>query len=231
MPSGKHSVRVEKRRGSRYVFQSPNPPRKSTDEIHSIGTDLIRAIVGVGQDQQSFWVDTARICERSRFFKNAMQSPWKESSTQIVRLPDCNPEIFAMYLELVYTDKVACNPIAENNLDSETDFRELFELYVLCDHHMDSTSKNLVLAAAIEDTYVPNHDDVAYAYENTVSGSPLRKWLADLYAERACSVHMEAGSLDDFPKEFLFDVVCTTIANRDEPEKEWRSSSLEHYKD
>ena len=65
------------------------------------------------------------MCARSQFFRAALNGKWKEGEENAVALPEDDPKIFSMYLELVYTGKIACKEggvtILELQEDSDDD--------------------------------------------------------------------------------------------------------------
>lgn len=63
-------------------------------------------IVGTGNDSEAFFVHEDIICEKSPFFKAACSKNWIENQEKTVRLPEQEVEIFRMYLECVYREKV-----------------------------------------------------------------------------------------------------------------------------
>jgi len=52
--------------------------------------------------KKDFYVHEGLICNRSDFFKNAMKEPWLELEERRVTLAEEEPDVFALYLELLY---------------------------------------------------------------------------------------------------------------------------------
>ena len=52
------------------------------------------------------------LTSRSKFFKKAMNKGWKEAEDKLVKLPEDDPDIFALYEQLVYT---GCIPVFDDD--------------------------------------------------------------------------------------------------------------------
>jgi hypothetical protein len=75
-------------------------PRSSA--VGYVNTSTIRVVVGGEAKNQTFSVHEGLICSRSDFFKNAMKEPWLEAEERKVSLAEEEPDVFALYLELLY---------------------------------------------------------------------------------------------------------------------------------
>ena len=67
---------------------------------------IFKIIVGEGDDAQEFQIHEAVLTARSKFFKAAIGRKWKESEEKTVKLPEDDPEAFALYSQLVYTGQI-----------------------------------------------------------------------------------------------------------------------------
>lgn len=63
----------------------------------------VRVLVGTEKPcAREFFAHEALICQRSRFFANAMNGSWIESDERKVPLPEDEPDVFALYLKVLY---------------------------------------------------------------------------------------------------------------------------------
>lgn len=74
------------------------------------------------QDGRSFWAHKDLLCSRSPFFTNALREEWKEGQDNKVELPDDDPDIFAMYMHMLYTGKV---PIINRTVTETKDLQDV----------------------------------------------------------------------------------------------------------
>ena len=75
--------------------------------VHSINN--LALTVFVGEPATSFIVRELAVRKSSKFFENAMNRDWVESRERKIRLPDDDPEIFAIYQRWVHHSKL-CLP-------------------------------------------------------------------------------------------------------------------------
>jgi hypothetical protein len=87
---------------------------------HSVGQSIVKITVDDTDMREVFYVDKALVCARSKFFRAALNSEWKEGEENAIALPEDDPEIFATYLELVYTGKIACKKSGVTILELQT---------------------------------------------------------------------------------------------------------------
>jgi hypothetical protein len=108
---------------------------------------LLTVIVGKAPNQEDFSVHEGIICTRSEFFRRAMNGNWAESEERVVKLPDDDPEIFAAYINLVYTNNVATNETKEPKTTDQLSDEHivLAKLYVLSEKLCDKAAKNAAI--------------------------------------------------------------------------------------
>ncbi|KAF2868938.1 hypothetical protein BDV95DRAFT_577969 [Massariosphaeria phaeospora] len=92
-----------------------------------------------------FCVHENLICTRSAFFRKAMNGTWKESEEKYVELPEDEPDIFRLYVELLYSARLTTKTLAYEVIS-------LCKLYVLAEKLQDSLSKNLIIDALVATT-------------------------------------------------------------------------------
>jgi hypothetical protein len=106
-------------------------------------------IVGSGASEKRFSVHESFICARSEFFRRAMNGNWAESEERLVKLSEDDPEIFAIYINHVYTNNIATNS-CEGSKAGDLIRHELLmlsNLYILCENLCDKAGKNAMVEA------------------------------------------------------------------------------------
>lgn len=63
---------------------------------------MIRVVVGEAEETKEFHVHEGIICPRSGFFAKAMTEPWSEADERKVTLSAEEPNVFSLYLQLLY---------------------------------------------------------------------------------------------------------------------------------
>jgi hypothetical protein len=67
-----------------------------------VDSPMIRVLVGNEEVRKESNIHQDLICSRSNFFKNALKKPWLEANERKVTLAEEEPEIFSLYLKLLY---------------------------------------------------------------------------------------------------------------------------------
>lgn len=192
-----------------------------SDSFDSSGMLTIR--VGDEPGRRDFVVHECFLVSRSEFFRRSMNGKWEESESKVVNLLDDEPDIFSLYMSLVYTGKL---PIKHEDSDDlpqekkkemlEEQYDRLFHLYVLSEKLQDPAAKDASTTAIFEifeneklgdDHCLPTFSTMSMVFECTPEGCPARRLVVDLSS--TCSVkalHSEAGSL---PKDFVRDLLVS----------------------
>lgn len=194
----------------------------------------------VGKEEKVFHVNEAFLTERSKFFKKAMNSKWLEGQTKVVRLVEDDPDIFEIYINLVYTGRL---PIFDNattmrNLPKmiEDGYSQLSHLYVLAEKLQDVKAKNSTVDAIIDIFHshiylgqeyrkkfkppIPSLESIRIMYNGTPSSQEYlchgREILVALVAWYAAPAYFEKKyNHKDFPAEFLGDLSLELLSVRD----------------
>ncbi|KAF2827359.1 hypothetical protein CC86DRAFT_209933 [Ophiobolus disseminans] len=104
----------------------------------------LTVVVGKEPNHKRFLVHEGLLCARFEFFKRAMNGNWAEREERLIKLPEDDPETFATYINVVYTNRVATNPSSEPK-DAVMVGGELIHLckvYVLGEKLCDIRTKN-----------------------------------------------------------------------------------------
>jgi hypothetical protein len=128
-------------------------------------------------------------------------------------LPEDDPAIFALYLNLLYCGLIPTKDTTAKTTNDEYD--RLIRLYVLCEKFQDREAKNAVMTAIFMKSnetlsnglrYFPDVSDITYLYNGTHAGCLARNWLVDIYAQNGSEEWMIKGVAAEISNEFLFDL-------------------------
>lgn len=152
----------------------------------------------IGSKEQLFIVHKDAVCAKSKFFKAACSSPWKEGQENIVRLPEEDPSTFQCYVDWVYGGKFVAT--VDNQVSMSA------KLHVLGDILDDVKLRNVALKAlhsyACIDLKYPGSTAVRWAWKRTPPHSLFRKWIVDVTFFRLDRANFE-NNISDYPKEFV----------------------------
>ncbi|KAF2827589.1 hypothetical protein CC86DRAFT_405708 [Ophiobolus disseminans] len=160
---------------------------------------MLTVRVGKGPKPKEFIVHESFLTSHSEFFRRAMNGKWAETESRIVKLPKDNPRTFAVYLNFIYTGRLTTMRKTQEELSAvdcdtfirhiESEYQEIFELYVLAEKLQDVSAKDAALTAAIDVTQmessdgkwrIPSFDTCNNVYEGTPEGSPARRLITDM---------------------------------------------------
>ena len=176
-----------------------------------------------------FAVHEALLRARLLFFKNCLSGAWKESEERLVKLPEDEPAIFLLYIQLLYTGQLAykLDPPRKSDHDIEENIT-LGKLYVLAEKLQDDGTKERVIDGLVmrlrdNDGKIQIHVLTVPAmckliYGGTPGPCGIRRLLVD-YVVYGCSRknHPILKVWDRYPKEFQHDVVAALIEKRPIP--------------
>ena len=80
---------------------------------------------------------------KSAFFSHAVHGAWKEAEERKVTLPEDDPEVFSLYFNAVYSDKIR-TVSSENNDRSVEGHLQLAKLYVLAEKLVDTHTQKIL---------------------------------------------------------------------------------------
>lgn len=210
-------------------------------------SDDFQLIVGSDEATKKYYhVHRTVLVKSSDFFKRACNKEWEEGQSKIIKLPEVEPEIFDVYLQLLYTGEVVP---AEEYLPSRDDnsiaargeiARQhwiLIEAYLLADMLLDTKSKNAIMDYLIEALRVtqkmPSPETITDVFKRTIDTSPMRRLLIDFVALKVDPKSFKSfGTL--YSPEFLVDVGLRLMeyksdtSRRTSPSKSPRCAYHEH---
>ncbi|KAF2704126.1 hypothetical protein K504DRAFT_450879 [Pleomassaria siparia CBS 279.74] len=174
-----------------------------------VESELVVVLVGTRTCQEMFMVYKTLLCNRSPFFKVALNGNWAESQDRTVILPHDDAEVFELWLHMVYTGRLRTKT---TKADHGEEYARLLRVYVLAEKLLDVESKNLVAEAVIsktrengEYTY-PSGSLVSILYDGTSAGDPMRRFLVDCHVQcpkHDCIATDEKNRHPDFMHELV----------------------------
>jgi hypothetical protein len=160
--------------------------------------------VGKQSDHKDFVAHESFLTSRSDFFRRAMNGSWAESESRVVKLPEDDPKVFAIYVSLIYTGQLTTMLKSKEELATldtatfraivQAEYATLLQMYILGDKLQDLQAKNATVAAVLElidmksaenRWFVPMVELVNMSYERTPAGSPIRRLMTDLWSSNS----------------------------------------------
>jgi hypothetical protein len=199
----------------------------------------VKVDVGTAPKLQIFDVHIAVVTARSDFFKNALSREWKEAAEKVVKLPDDDPEVFAIYVHHLYTGELAVKPeeqyyAADNYVKTYQDFAHL---YVFAEKVQGIETKNAVIRAMLDagrivlpkrTSICPGSSIISVIYKGTPAECPARRLLVDFWTYRAVGVWFKSSDLHvEFMQDLLARVMDVRAAPHDPTKNETGSGYME----
>ncbi|KAH4180943.1 hypothetical protein HBI29_132800 [Parastagonospora nodorum] len=181
---------------------TPSKPIRActTKQMNFEPSQMVTIRVGDSPEYKDFIAHESFLTSRSEFFRRAMNGSWTEAESRVVKLPEDEPAIFAIYLNLVYTGQLVTMRKNKEELASSErqvfirqlipEYRDIFRMYVLAEKLQDKGAKNGALAAAVSvsevmdsanNSTVPAAEIANLVYKGTPEGSPGRRLVIDMY--------------------------------------------------
>ena len=179
---------------------------------------FVTFFIGEGDNPTKFLVHKEFACHYSPVLKRAFNSEFVEGQTQTYRLEDTTEQAFRLLVQWLYSQKFEL-PLGEYKdngqiIDPEVmralmaEENSLAELWVLADKLCIPALQNLVIDTIHMICSVRERVPAStyrYIYENTESGSPLRR-LVVTYTVRYIDQEGLLGESDFYPRQMLLDL-------------------------
>ncbi|KAE8418578.1 hypothetical protein BDV36DRAFT_295005 [Aspergillus pseudocaelatus] len=162
----------------------------------------------VGIPPASFKVHIELLCGLSPAFADLYSGPMAYKIQEHIHLPAEDSSTFAVFVRWLYWNRVCMNQPLR--------VLDLFKLWVLAEHLDIPTLQNdaLMLCKRRLDRGAIGTDAVAYAYESTLPGSPLRRMAVDSWVCSAGKKRFRAH-MGMFPCGFLQDLCSAFFGKKD----------------
>ncbi|KAI9776385.1 MAG: hypothetical protein M1835_005529 [Candelina submexicana] len=165
--------------------------------------------VKIGPSQQEFVVHKELLCHYCGYFKGAVSGKFREANEGLVTLDDVRPEVFELFVELLYTQKLDWGIYA---IFDNISWEDLTQLYVFSDARsvapkLKNTIMDCIVVKLKRDGPQLLEHQINFVYENTNENSKLRSLLVEfwIFEEGCASVE---GRPDSWNETFLRDLVC-----------------------
>lgn len=123
----------------------------------------------------------SRLCARAPVFDRMFNGGFREASDQLAKLPEDDPEAFNVFLEWLYTSRLT-QPNDLQEADMFTWTWSYLKVYCFAEKYCLSELMNHAVSTLIltmsANSQLPDAEEMAYVYENSSSGSHLRRFMA-----------------------------------------------------
>ncbi|OBT48082.1 hypothetical protein VE00_01023 [Pseudogymnoascus sp. WSF 3629] len=148
----------------------------------------------VGPERQKFGMHQDHLCATSPYFKSAFEGKFQEAELGEVTLKHTSVATFEMFNEWLYTDNVTEELCREENMTAsqmydkdKPTYPQMLDVWVLADYLLVPRLQNHIMdkmIARFNNRQIMPILDFAYFYKNTQLGSPIRKFMVDLFVWR-----------------------------------------------
>lgn len=173
----------------------------------------------VGAEQKKFIIHKEVACKHSYVLRTEFDGPFIKDRTAVYTLEDTDTEVFRLFFEFLYREKVifkSHNPNPADDVDKvrarnhtskcEDQDYVLVDLWILADRFMVRPLQNLVidqLSRVATECGLDLSDSFQSIYDRTLEGSQLRRFIAN----RTSWLLIDEGDTDHYPREMLVDMV------------------------
>lgn len=147
-------------------------------------------LITVAPEKAEHYVHSHKLCEASGFFRAALNSGLKESSEQVIDLPEEKAETVDNFIDWLYCERLPeISAEALEDLVQKKDYPcgevdRLCDLHIFADKYDIPRLKKCVVQDLVKlatKCRAPNSGTIGKYYKATVKASPLRRLLCDWY--------------------------------------------------
>ncbi|KAK4495742.1 hypothetical protein PRZ48_013010 [Zasmidium cellare] len=163
------------------------------------------ATLKVGPSLEKISVHETLLRDNSEFFQGALERKWENGQPREIELATDEINVVTAYVDYLYSKSVK----VDRTEAGHTDFNFLAHLYCFGEEILDSGFCDAVMTALLAHidqrnkkggfTY-PGEEMVNIVYNNTAADSLMRRFLVDMFAQRANSNNW--ASIGDVPPQF-----------------------------
>lgn len=169
------------------------------------------------EETLTFTVPRELLCANSAYFTGIFKGGFVESETRFTEVRDTDFDIFACFINFLYTRRIVsaygwqCNNSHERLDHASTwSFSILFALYIFADKYdskgfRDAVFEKIQLKTLTRSPGLPN---ITTMCQNLLSASPLYRLTVDLRLR----CHHDENDLHEYPAEFLAE--CLVLSRR-----------------
>ncbi|KAI8939473.1 hypothetical protein NX059_003246 [Plenodomus lindquistii] len=210
---------------SDYVYEEP------TNHNSDIDNESETSEVSESYSERLFHVHQSVLCQYSKFFQAATKPRWSEYRKKPIDLSEDDPDIFALYVQWLYTGLVAVkskreDTDVEDSLNFEEDDtaiefqdiskRTLVKCYLLGEKLMDTVYQDTIMSTLLKTASmgIPTYDTIRIAYQGTNINSPLRKLMVDIWVWCGYVPSAKGDLVWQSDAEFANDLIHALLAHR-----------------
>jgi hypothetical protein len=155
--------------------------------------------------EEGFLIHKDIIIFYSEYFRGAFNGNFSEAVERKISLADERVDVFSIVNQFIYTRQLS------GGVDSHLDAEVLIRAWIFGDRYLMPSLQNKAMTAIMkkhtESGFTPIYQ-TKLIYANTLSGSPLRRFITDLVAYR-CDVGslMDSHGSQHWPHEALVDLL------------------------
>lgn len=179
----------------------------------------------MGKEEVEYRAHEALLSEGSEFFASASKEEWKEGQEHRIPPPDDSPSVVDLYVQWTYAGRIISRKVRAEEDSGTVDGRNAHEFdllvggFVFGEKVQDGDFKDAVIDALIHTIATPDDEGIRWyptkkwvtmAYTGTPEGSPLRKFLVDMFTFNGEDKWLEGED----NVEFLVDVGQRLLAER-----------------
>lgn len=176
--------------------------------------------VGADTKTRSFHVHESLLTSRSDLFKSLTTERWID----VLENSDNDPDIFGLYVTLIYTGKFATK--------GEDEWKKLWQLYILSDNLVDAQAQKETLNAMQSlmwefvrkrpiffSNSFPEESPICGSsineiYAGTKKGDPIRRLVVEFYVDEGRYSWL-SGEREKLPNDFLYGVVAQMMRKKE----------------
>ncbi|KAI5251711.1 putative autophagy protein Apg5 [Aureobasidium subglaciale] len=188
------------------VFQKAPEAPKATSSLSKRPTNECFAslvTVEVGAEKKRFTIHKNLLCFYSDYFRGAFNGNFKEANEKKISLPDEDLGLFWIFHGFIYTNRL-CD--TDDKAGSDIQSRVLIKLWFFGDKYLAPAFQNMAmdcLIKRINENGLKTNVVIKNIYNNTMSGSPLRKVVVDW---QTYVINTTKEKLAEWPMEALVNV-------------------------
>ncbi|TVY40715.1 hypothetical protein LSUB1_G002409 [Lachnellula subtilissima] len=157
----------------------------------NLGTELVT--IYVGKEQKEYIVHKKAICDTADYFSKAFTGAFEER-VGVMYLPEESSDAFGLFVHWLYRGRVSL-------VHSQKHLERLFKLYVfaekLCLVELANKTMDIIRIISLYNPEAETKNSmVSYAFRNTFTDSPIRKWALQDYVR-----HLYKSNLSGIPIE------------------------------
>lgn len=164
-------------------------------------------MVGKGTATQTFYVHEELAAQHSEFVSAALRNNWKERKKRVIKLPEEDANLFAIFADFIYSGCVrSMRDDDKRNETKDSEWRRLGRCWILADKLMSDSLKDAVVDTIAEKIGRENMAPIGMhtnIYPIAVGSSGIKRLLVDIATWGWEQDTLKARQIDVTNMEFL----------------------------